>query len=75
MSRKGTDSPLTADQKRKYLQQRFGHCPYCDSDNIEGGQVDVEGNRAFQAVRCLACDRHWEDEYVLSGIVEGGCDE
>ena len=68
------NSALTMEQKRKYVQERFGHCPYCDADSIDGGSLDVDGNRVVQAVTCLACHRRWEDVYVLADIVEGGDD-
>jgi transcription elongation factor Elf1 len=74
MTRRRNHAALTADQKRKYVQERFGHCPYCDSESVEGGQLDVDGNHVSQPVACLACHKEWEDVYVLSDIVEGGDD-
>ena len=48
-----------------YLK-RFGHCPVCDSDDIEGGATDIDGNEACQKVGCNDCSATWIDTYTLS---------
>ncbi|KZX58041.1 hypothetical protein A3709_20735 [Halioglobus sp. HI00S01] len=42
-------------------------CPVCREDSIEGDMLEVQGNMAFQPVRCLGCDSTWVDTYVLRG--------
>lgn len=59
--------------KQEYIK-RFGHCPYCESDtNIEGGLVEIDGNEAFQDVKCAKCGGEWTDIYQLvDAILRGG---
>ena len=47
-------------------------CPYCDSDEIVGGPVTIEGRVAIQECDCLNCEKYFEAEFVLSAIrIEG----
>ena len=60
---------LTASRKRSYL--RHGStCPYCGSDAITGGSVDIEGAGASQEVSCQECGRSWRDVYRLVNVEE-----
>lgn len=51
----------------KYCQTP-NHCPVsdCQSEEIEGGSVSIEGQIAVQEVSCSACHCVWEDIYNLS---------
>lgn len=44
------------------------HCPYCESDQIEGRDRDVEDGVATQEIACLDCDAGWKDVYRLIGF-------
>lgn len=41
-------------------------CPHCQSQDIEGGFVDIDGNQAYQEVGCQACHAQWRDVYRFS---------
>ena len=41
-------------------------CHFCDSGQIEGGNVDINGRQASQRVWCLACDREWTEVYSFT---------
>jgi hypothetical protein len=57
-------------RKRAYVAAPF-HCPYCGSEDIQAGEMGTpEGRQVWQAVECLDCGRHWDDEYTLTGIEE-----
>ena len=43
-------------------------CPFCKSEDIEGGPVDIEGPVARQVVGCNACEGAWCDTYTLSAV-------
>ena len=62
-------SRLTKAQKQAYLKASH-KCPYCGSDNIEGGEHDYSGDMVFQDVVCRDCEKSWTDEYTLTGITE-----
>jgi len=49
---------------KEYLA-RPGHCPWCDSDRIEGQSVDIDNRYAYQQVSCLKCAAAWIDAYEL----------
>lgn len=56
---------MTTKTQAEYLQS-YGQCPYCDSDEIEGDSVEIDGNAAYQQMSCKACERYWKDFYVLA---------
>ena len=58
---------LTDEQKKKYLENSH-HCPYCGSDQIEGGSI--EGENAYQKVGCNDCYKEWRDVYKLTDVKE-----
>ena len=58
---------ITKAMSKKYLEDS-GRCPFCGSDNIEGGSLEVDGHQAWQEVTCLDCDGGWDDIYKLVGI-------
>jgi transcription elongation factor Elf1 len=60
---------MTRQQRQKYLKDP-GHCPYCESTDIEGGFVEIDGNMACQTVTCQDCGRRWSDGYKLTNVVE-----
>jgi len=39
-------------------------CPICQSPQVEGGYVEIEGPYAYQQVTCLTCQASWGEEYV-----------
>ena len=45
-------------------------CPFCGSDQIEGGFVEIDSHGAHQTVGCIECHKSWIDEYVLVGYTE-----
>lgn len=59
---------MTPDLKESYLQSPYPHCPYCGSDDIVGGFIDVAYNQAFQVVSCSNCGEEWSDIYTLTGV-------
>ena len=60
---------LTKKQKSDYLKNS-GKCPYCKSDQIEGGSIEIDGETAWQTVSCLNCDKKWNDIYRLANVEE-----
>lgn len=53
---------------KMYLDKGGGICPFCQSDQIEGGSIDIDGDTAAQRVGCLVCDHEWFDLYKLIGF-------
>jgi C4-type Zn-finger protein len=63
---------LTEEQRKKYIEDPT-HCPYCGSEEIYNYGIAhiYEKNQAWFHILCDGCKRRWNDEYSLSGIVEG----
>ena len=59
---------LTRTQERKYLKEGGVRCPFCDSNNISGGTLDMGAGATYQDVTCDSCQRAWTDVYELTGI-------
>jgi ribosomal protein L34E len=78
-ARCGTDvpetSPLRPDQaaqarqqaQRSYRTTGLGTCPTCQSDQIEGGPLDMIERGAYQEMTCQDCEANWTDVYHLAG--------
>lgn len=50
---------------KKYAKEYGVHCPNCLSNDIEGGQIDIDAPRARQTIICNTCHASWIDVYVL----------
>ena len=46
-------------------------CPWCKSNEIEGGQFDVQEGVAFQPIHCHGCLREYTDVYRLVAFQPG----
>ena len=42
-------------------------CPFCDSDETEGGFVETGGGQAQQEMYCHDCEESWIERYALTG--------
>jgi hypothetical protein len=63
-----TETKLTKEQAKRYFESNGTQCPFCDSDQIAGDEIDIDGGVAGQDVRCNECGRSWRDNYRLSSI-------
>ena len=61
---------LTEDQKREYIRSGGTKCPFCGSDNLTRFTERVDGERAWQDVRCEDCDRSLRSIYELTDVRE-----
>ena len=52
--------------QKEYLKA-YAHCPACNSDQIEGYSIDIDGNECSQDITCLSCWSTWTDVYTLTG--------
>ena len=53
---------------KKYQENSGNKCPFCESTNISGKEMDTEGLQAFRNVECNACGKYWEETFVMTGI-------
>lgn len=60
---------LIQEQKEAYLKNP-GKCPFCQSRDIDGGFVEIDGKSAWQKVSCNNCEKEWNDIYTLSDVEE-----
>ena len=51
----------------EYTKDGGQHCPKCDSENIEAGNIEADTSIAFCNVVCRDCGSEWTDEFVLKG--------
>lgn len=52
-----------------YLRLGGTHCPFCDSEEITGGEVNIDAGTATQEVGCDNCNQEWKDLYRLEGFI------
>ncbi len=53
----------------EYVEKGGCTCPFCGSDDIEGGSFNAGAGYATQEVSCNECDKSWEDQYTLTGYI------
>lgn len=53
-----------------YIRKGCKTCPVCDSEEIGGDAVTVEGGNADQAMTCYSCGAKWTDAYVCMGVFD-----
>jgi len=53
---------------KKYLDQSH-RCLNCESEDIEGGSVEVDAGGATQDIACLDCGATWTDLYKLDYVI------
>lgn len=58
------------EQYREKANASDARCPFCNSQNLEWDNIDVEGIVAKQEVWCLDCEKEWYDVYKLTGYEE-----
>jgi len=58
------------DKVKPYIERGGVACPFCESNNIEGRQFDVQAGTAWQPMRCTDCNGEWNDVYRLDAISE-----
>ena len=51
----------------QHVENEGSLCPFCLSDEIEGGSVTIDGRYATQEVACSACGGVWHSYYILTG--------
>ena len=61
---------LTQKQEQLYVDRGGSLCPFCEADNPEGGDIDIEYGAVYQEIRCLSCGEKWTDVYSLDHIYQ-----
>lgn len=64
------DELVNTKKQEHYVTKHFNTCPSCKSTQIEGHEVCIEGNAAYQDISCMDCDSTWTDKYILSGYFD-----
>lgn len=62
-----TQQPMT---QYEYLAAQGIQCPACRSREIDGMDVDMDGDGIVQSCECNACGATWTDQYTLVGYIE-----
>ena len=68
MNKKQKKPRLPLSQKR-YADTEGVRCPFCYSDAVSGGSVNVDAGGATQEVGCSDCGARWLDCYALTGYI------
>lgn len=53
---------------KKYINEGGEFCPYCDSDNLDSGDIHIDTGYASQEIWCRDCKEAWYDEYELVNV-------
>jgi len=69
VSNQSIKTKLSAMDKKKYLLADT-RCPYCGSNDISGGFVEIDSGEANQKIDCMDCGKRWRDVYRLVDMEE-----
>jgi hypothetical protein len=58
------NKPMTTEE---YIHCQGNKCPFCHSDDVNGGALTVDGKEVWQEVCCNDCGLIWTDFYTLTG--------
>uniref|UniRef100_A0A6M3M5T5 Uncharacterized protein n=1 Tax=viral metagenome TaxID=1070528 RepID=A0A6M3M5T5_9ZZZZ len=61
---------MKQEDKWEYVNSGGTSCPYCGSQEIQGGFIEVDAGSAWQSIDCLECGKGWKDIYRLVDIEE-----
>jgi hypothetical protein len=53
--------------QQEYLSYKGVRCPFCESINLDAGDVETDAGGASQPVTCKDCGEEWVDQYKLVG--------
>lgn len=60
---------LTPEQKKKYIEDNNANrCPFCESADISGGHISIDGKVVWQEIWCNECNEDWRDVYTLAFV-------
>ena len=54
----------------EYVAKLGTRCPVCQSTQLEGGSVNIDGGVASQDIWCKTCGASWNDTYTLTGYTD-----
>jgi len=55
--------------KNAYIKSKGLICPFCKTESVQGGFIQVEAGKAYQKMDCLECDGRWKDVYRLVDVI------
>ena len=58
--------------KQAYIKNKGTLCPFCGTESVQGGFVEIEAGKAFQDMNCTECGGDWQDVYQLVDVMHGG---
>jgi hypothetical protein len=63
---------LTQEQVDDYVSSGGMECPFCESEDIAGGDREMDYGVTTQTVVCHNCNEQWSDIYTMTGIYHKG---
>ena len=60
---------MSKQQQAEYVKSHGARCSYCQSDEIDATEANVDAGTISQRVECLACRKDWSDLYTLTEII------
>jgi transcription elongation factor Elf1 len=61
---------LTSKRKKKYIESKGSHCPYCGSTSISAESPETDGLDLECVVTCHDCNRGWLEIYTVTEVKE-----
>lgn len=61
---------ITESQEKKYIENKGLRCPHCNSNDLDTGCPNADGDVVTIEVTCKKCGEEWKDLYTLTGILQ-----
>lgn len=60
---------VTEEIQKKY-KENPNACPFCGSENIDGGHFEASDDMVYRDVQCQTCNMTWTEHFALTHIDE-----
>lgn len=54
---------------RKYVEAGGVKCPYCQSEDLQASNQEIDESGIYFDCECKSCLREWKEHYVLAAIM------
>lgn len=62
---------LTPEQRADYLEHEGHYCPFCQSEELDTGEMNSDSNYLTLSISCNDCHGEWQDYYQLTDVLNG----
>ena len=59
---------MTPEDRKQYIESRGLFCPFCESKELQVGEIELNEDQCEVEVSCDLCEKEWEEIYTLTDV-------